>query len=194
MPRSDAALDDASLGVSLGRSVREARVAANLSMRALASRAEISQPFLSQIESGQTMPSLITLYRLAGSLGISPSALLPAEPDERTVKVTRRADAGWSRVAEVEDAAVSRVLSAGKGVSTRVSEYRVEPGRYLGDWFQSDGELTVFVADGEVRVEVEGLGGWNLEAGDSVSHPGSLRNRWSLLGDRTATILLVYAV
>ena len=55
-----AASDETQIGVGIGRQVRQARTEKKLSMRALASASEISQPFLSQIESGQTMPSLLT--------------------------------------------------------------------------------------------------------------------------------------
>ena len=73
-----AASDETQIGVGIGRQVRQARTEKKLSMRALASAAEISQPFLSQIESGQTMPSLLTLYRIANALDISPSKALRA--------------------------------------------------------------------------------------------------------------------
>jgi len=181
--------DDAEIGARLGRAIREARTAEKLSMRALASAAEISQPFLSQIESGRTMPSLVTLFRIAKVLGISPATLLPAEPDPSVIRLSRRADAKRVPVAEVENSATTRVLSNGRA---NVQEYLVAPGQYMGDWYESDGDLTVYVADGEITVEVEGHGSWDLGPGDAIAHPGTLRNRWVARGAAPVRIILVY--
>lgn len=129
------------LGPSLGRAIREARTARKLSMRALASASDISQPFLSQIESGQSLPSISTLYRIANVLGISPAGLLPSEPEPGAVSLTRAADAAWVPIAETDGAGRMREIAA---VPTRFSEHIVEPGEHMGDWFRSDGEQTVY--------------------------------------------------
>ncbi len=184
---------DALIGVSLGRAIREARSAKKLSMRALAASSDISQPFLSQIESGQTMPSLVTLYRLAKALEISPSALLPTMPEPEVVHVSRHDEGTWVPISDVPDAATTRVISSGTARFATVQEYRVERGQYMGDWFQSDGELTVYVIEGEIDVEIEGQGVWALGPGDAIAHPGAMRNRWSVRGDGPVRILLAYA-
>jgi transcriptional regulator with XRE-family HTH domain len=187
---SPASVPEAAIGGPLGRAIREARTAKKLSMRALAAAAEISQPFLSQIESGGAMPSLVTLFRIAKVLDISPASLLPAEADPAVIHVSRGADAKRVPIAEVENAATTRILSNG---TTNVQEYLVEPGQYMGDWYESDGDLTVYVADGEITVEVEGHGSWDLGPGDAIAHPGHLRNRWVARGAAPVRIILVYA-
>ncbi len=192
-PAPGASTGDAFISVSLGRAIREARAARKLSMRALATASEISQPFLSQIESGQTMPSLVTLYRLAKALEISPSALLPTMPDPDVVHVTRADAGGWVPIADVPDAATTRIISSGTARFASVQEYRVERGQYMGDWFQSDGELTVYVIEGEIDVDVEGQGSWVLGPGDAIAHPGAMRNRWSVRGEGPVRIVLTYA-
>jgi len=188
--------DDAFIGQSLGRAIREARTGRKLSMRSLAAAADISQPFLSTIENGQTMPSLATLYRIAKVLGISPSELLPAMPEpEPEVIHLSRADAGpWAPIADVPNTGMHRVISGFQARGATVQEYRIEPGQYMGDWFESDGDLTVYVVAGRITVTIEGRGQWQLEAGDAIAHPGALRNRWSVVGDDPVRIVLVYAV
>lgn len=181
------------IGVPLGRAIKEARAAKKLSMRTLATSAEISQPFLSQIESGQTMPSLVTLYRIAHALGLSPSALLPTQAAPDSILVTRHDDEGWSPIAEVANAAETRIISTAGGQGTTVQEYRMSQGQYMGDWYESDGELTVYVVEGEIAVEIDGRGTWDLGPGDSISHPGDLRNRWSAHGYDPIRIVLVYS-
>lgn len=59
----------------LGAFIREQRVAAQLSLRALASRAGISNPYLSQIERGLRRPSADILQRVADALRISAESL-----------------------------------------------------------------------------------------------------------------------
>jgi transcriptional regulator with XRE-family HTH domain len=59
----------------LGAYIREQRKAAQLSLRTLASRAGISNPYLSQIERGLRNPSADILQRVASALRISAESL-----------------------------------------------------------------------------------------------------------------------
>jgi transcriptional regulator with XRE-family HTH domain len=60
----------------LGRLIREQRERAQLSMRELAKRANISNPYLSQIERGLHEPSVRVLTSIASALELSAEALL----------------------------------------------------------------------------------------------------------------------
>jgi transcriptional regulator with XRE-family HTH domain len=59
----------------LGAFIRQQRERANLSLRRLAERAEISNPYLSQIERGIRRPSAEILSRLSRALEISANTL-----------------------------------------------------------------------------------------------------------------------
>lgn len=59
----------------LGAFIREQRTTAKLSLRALAERADISNPYLSQIERGLRRPSADILQRVADGLRISAETL-----------------------------------------------------------------------------------------------------------------------
>ena len=59
----------------LGQFIREQRQRANLSLRRLADRAGISNPYLSQIERGIRKPSAEILKRLSRALEISANTL-----------------------------------------------------------------------------------------------------------------------
>jgi transcriptional regulator with XRE-family HTH domain len=184
----------AMIGVSLGRRIRAERTAKKLSMRALASAADISQPFLSQIEGGRTMPSILTLFRLAKVLDISPSELLPAADAPNPIRVTRRDEGELIRVTEGDDSAESRVISSEAAAGATVQEYRIARVPYRGEWFESDGENTIYVIEGTVTVEIEDRGAWELRPGDALSHPGALRNRWTVDSGDGATLLLVHVL
>lgn len=59
----------------LGEYIREQRSQAKLSMRQLAERAEVSNPYLSQIERGMRKPSAQVLLQIAKGLRISAETL-----------------------------------------------------------------------------------------------------------------------
>jgi transcriptional regulator with XRE-family HTH domain len=186
------ALDDAFIGVSLGRRIRAVRTEKKLSMRALAAAADISQPFLSQIEGGRTMPSILTLFKLAKVLDLSPSELLPTTAEEADpIRVIRHGEGEFVRVTEGDDGAISRVISSAATQDATVQEYRVTTVPYQGEWFESDGQNTIYLVAGSITVTIEDRGSWTLGPGDALSHPGALRNRWSIASGDGATLLLV---
>jgi transcriptional regulator with XRE-family HTH domain len=185
--------DDALIGVTLGREIRAARTAKKLSMRALAAAAEISQPFLSQIETGHTTPSIATLFRIAKVLGISPSALLPSTPEPEPVHIIRAGEGERVPLSgEADDRAGSRILAREAERGATVQEYRIA-GPYLGDWIESDGHNVVYVVAGTLTLMIDGRGEWDLVAGDTLAHPGTLRNRWAVRSAEEAILILVHA-
>src|SRR4029077_19501903 len=67
----DAGAASASAEISMGAPIREFRLASNLSLPELASRARTSPGFLSQLERGQVNASVGTLRRLCEELGVT---------------------------------------------------------------------------------------------------------------------------
>lgn len=67
--------------------VRELRLAAGLSQRALARRAGTSQPAVARYERGAATPSWETLQRLAGACGRRLSISAEAVPDPHDVEL-----------------------------------------------------------------------------------------------------------
>jgi pyridoxamine 5'-phosphate oxidase len=60
----------------LGRAIRAARQARGMTLEQVAAHAGLSQPFLSQLELGRTLPSMRSLSRIASALGTTRQALL----------------------------------------------------------------------------------------------------------------------
>jgi transcriptional regulator with XRE-family HTH domain len=58
------------------RRLRHAREGAGLTQTALAKRAKLARPYLSQLEAVQREPSIVTVTKLARALGVKPGALL----------------------------------------------------------------------------------------------------------------------
>jgi len=61
---------------ALGQFIRDQRNAAQLSLRALAEKADVSNPYLSQIERGLHEPSVRVLSSIARALNLSAETLL----------------------------------------------------------------------------------------------------------------------
>lgn len=65
-------------GTSLGQQVRDARVAAGLSLRALARQLEVAPSYVNDIENDRRVPSEAVLRRIASELGLDADLLLAA--------------------------------------------------------------------------------------------------------------------
>ena len=105
------------LAKSIGSAARQARGALELTQEDAAERIEVSVEFYARIERGNSLPSVPTLARIAGVLGVSADALLgriafvpgaapgwqvspPTEAPEirRVVRMLRRASPGALRL------------------------------------------------------------------------------------------------
>ena len=78
------ALSPGSVAVLIGGAVREHRTGRGWSTRSLAARAGISQPFLTNIENGRTVPSLPSLYAIATALAVSCARCIGETPRKVT--------------------------------------------------------------------------------------------------------------
>jgi transcriptional regulator with XRE-family HTH domain len=184
--------DEGALNAMIGATVKSLREKSGLSMRELARRSGVSQPFLSQIERGVSAPSMITTYRLADALDVLPGALLPAPPASR-VSVIRAGEGRSIPVANRADAAAGRALVMQPGNPLEVIDYRIEPGQYISEWFELPGELAVYLISGVLDVEISGHPTVRLQPGDLVSHPADLPHRWLLVDDEPVHALLAIA-
>jgi transcriptional regulator with XRE-family HTH domain len=67
--------------LNIGEKLRAARQKQKLSLRELASRADVSPSLLSQIENGRANPSVMTLYNVAGALNVPIVFFFPESSD-----------------------------------------------------------------------------------------------------------------
>lgn len=187
---SNVDVDEQALAARTGAAIRSLRVKSQQSMRDVAAKAGISQPFLSQIERGLSMPSMVTVYRLAEALGVDPGDLLPSSAGARAT-VVRRGEGRVLPVADRPDAASGRVLIEDGERGRRIIEYRIERDQYPGTWWSPTGRVTVFVISGQLDVEVQGAPTYRLAAGDLLSLPAPVRQRWLLVDGAPADALLI---
>ena len=178
------------LSTEIGARVRRLRVEAGLSGVKLAAAAGVSQPFLSQLESGRSSVAIATLYRIARALDVQPSDLLP-EADPAEIEVVRSADAQRIPLSEDTRTASARAMFRGGRKISELYDYQISEDDYVEDWFSSDAEHALYVVEGALRVEFEGRPEIALEAGDAIFYKSRVPHRWH--SGRGARILLVVA-
>ncbi len=164
----------------LGASIRAARTRKGLSLRAVASAAEISPSLLSQVETGKTQPSVGTLYALVNVLEVSLDELLGmprradtpsgsrTSPSTITANPVQRSDENPTIVME-NGVKWERLAVEGTGlVDALLTTY--EPGSSSsveGKLMRHSGIEYGYVIEGEVTLRL-GFETHVLRAGDSV--------------------------
>ncbi|MFF2652969.1 helix-turn-helix domain-containing protein [Streptomyces sp. NPDC058045] len=184
-------VDDDRLGVLVGNEVATRRRAGGMSMRELAARAGISQPFLSQIERGASMPSMTTVYRLARALGATPGDLLPVP--EREVTVVRAGEGRRLPITESSAHTGIRALLLTDSSSLTVLEYTLTGDDVIDEWYQTAGESGLFVLEGSVAVHIQAGSTFKLMKDDFIHLPAGTFDRWSLLGSTPARVLFAFS-
>ncbi len=177
---------------ALGQRIKSLRAERQLQQRQLAEKAGLTPSLLSQIESGRLTPSLPTLGKLAGALGMPIASLFESAPNGR-VHVTRKSEYpvvsfdGTSEKWHVVGAGlfqgkiravVSTLGPRAKGVKT--DKVILEPGQMK----------LFYVVEGKVALQYNG-DSHVLEAGDSAYLDGGTPHGWQNLGYRTAKALWV---
>ena len=163
------------VSVDVSTRLRELREARGISMRTLATQSGLSANALSMIERGKTSPSVSTLYKLAGALGVSITAFFGTESEKRQViflKHDERTRLPFTR-------GMFEALG-GENFVGRVEPFMLtmESGASCGlhDMVHSGHEF-VFCLRGQLDYFVE-KETYRLEAGDSLLFASKLRHRW----------------
>ena len=84
-----AELNKEDLAKSIGRVIRVLRQERGLTLKEFGEKTGLSGPFLSQLENGRAMPSIVTLHLAADALGTTAQALLAGD-DSEPVSVVRK--------------------------------------------------------------------------------------------------------
>ncbi len=173
--------------LSLGARLRSLRKERELSQRELAEMAGLSPNAISLIERDEISPSIATLQRLAGALGVKMSYFFEAEARARVLHVR----AG-------ERPAIRGTGLTIEGLGARLDGQQMEP-FYVTLAPHADmgtgqvahvGHEFVCVLAGQVYYEIDGKA-YLLNPGDFLLFEAGLPHRWSNPGDDPATLVLV---
>jgi len=182
-----ASVGDGAVHVELGERIRAIRRLRRKTLKEVASAANISESFLSQLERGRTNATVATLQRLSTALGIEVSDLFTTNSARpRVLRNDAREFVAWGRLG-------SKALLTPKPFhSLEVVVARFEPGGSTGDepYTHGDSEELLIVVEGHVHVQL-GTEIHEVSAGDSVHYESSTPHRVSNPGDAVAEVMFV---
>jgi transcriptional regulator with XRE-family HTH domain len=179
---------DEELSDKLGATIRSRRKALGRTLQDVAKEAALSQPFLSQIERGQALPSMRSLDRIAHALGTSGISLLTGSPSGAAVDLIRAGDRA-SLVQNESDPGSRATALTPANRHLRAIEF-VGGWEEFQDYSVHHNDEMVLVLAGSYEADVDGEH-ITLGAGDSVSYPGGTPHRYRLVGDGPHRFLAV---
>jgi transcriptional regulator with XRE-family HTH domain len=176
---------------AIGARVRALREAQRLSLRDLAERSGVSAPMLSQVERGETSPTLQIAARIAAGLELRLSQLLRLDEDGIVTVVRRR-----ERRAGGADGHRYEILTPPlPGQRAEVSLHRLAPGASTGGpgdppMHEPGSRETAVVQEGTAELVVDGAR-HELRAGDAVTFDADLPHHFENPGKEEAVLLAV---
>ncbi len=172
--------------VDLGARIRTRRLARRATLRELASKAAVTESFLSQVERGVASPSIASVQRIARALDTSIAELFAA--DEAAGTVVRVHDR--RKIVYQGLGAVDEFLTRGMDGKLQVISSTIQPGGGTGDeaYTHDSDEEVVVVLEGSLDLWV-GSEHYRLEAGDAVTHSSRIPHRNTNPGPGVARVL-----
>jgi XRE family transcriptional regulator, regulator of sulfur utilization len=178
---------------SLGPRIRALRESMSLSLRDLADRSGVSAPMLSQVERGETSPTLQIAERIAAGLELRLSQLLRLDEDGAvTIVRTSERRTGPGRVRGHSYEILSPPLP---GQRAELSRHTLAPGAITGGpgdppMHEPGSRETALVESGTVALLIDGAR-HELGAGDCVTFDADLPHHFSNPGPAEARLLAV---
>lgn len=163
------------LAAALGERIRGLRHARGLTLVQLAARAELSHPFISQLERGLTRPSMASLERIARALGTSQVELLSVErrrTSARAVDIVRSDEGASGPYSE----GIARML-----VDQPRPFHPIEltaANTEFGDAFEHPEDEWMYVLAGRIELDLGSEGLRVLGPGDAAYYAGPTPHRW----------------
>jgi transcriptional regulator with XRE-family HTH domain len=178
----------------VGSRIRALREAMDLSLRDLAERSGVSAPMLSQVERGDTSPTLAVASKIATGLELTLSQLLRLDEGDgvSVVRANERLLGGHA------DGHRYEVLTPPlPGQRAEVSLHTLEPGAATGGpgdppIHEPGSRETAVVLDGAVRLVCDGIA-HDLAEGDAVTFDADLSHHFENPGRRDAQFVSVVA-
>jgi len=180
------AIDGDEVAASLGTSLKQLRKSRGLTLQQLADMCGLSQPFLSQLENGKAMPSLLALHEVARALDTNAHDLL--EPrGEMSISLVRAGDEASYQLTE---GASVRFLVHGASHRMEPNEVEADPGASTSHIGHA-GEEMVYVLAGRLKVEVDGSPSVELGVSDAYTFPATLAHNVAVVGAERSRFLII---
>jgi transcriptional regulator with XRE-family HTH domain len=185
--------DGSTAAPAVGERVRALREAMDLSLRDLAERTGVSAPMLSQVERGETSPTLAVATKIASGLELSLSQLLRLDEASHVV-VTRRAD---RRGHKRDGHSVEELTPPLPGQRAELSLHVLDPGAATGGpgdppIHEPGSRETIYLNSGRAALVLDGER-YELGEGDAVTFDADLPHHFENDGGEPAELLAVVA-
>ena len=179
--------------LAVGPRVRTLREGMRLSLRDLASRSGVSAPMLSQVERGETSPTLSVASRIAAGLDLSLSQLLRL--DEGGAVTVVRAEERAAGGARTRGHSYEILTPPLPGQRAEVSLHTLGPGALTAGpddppMHEPGARETVVVLEGRLTLHCDGTD-HVLAAGDSVTFDSDLPHRLENPGKKQSRFFAV---
>lgn len=187
-----AVTDDTPRDAHVGSRIRALREAMDLSLRDLAERSGVSAPMLSQVERGETSPTLQVAGRIASGLDLTLSQLLRLD-EGGSVTIVR---AGEGRTGGRRGGHRFEILTAPlPGQRAELSRHELDAGASTGGAgdppiHEPGSRETALVVEGDVVLHIDGEV-HELRAGDCVTFDADLSHHFENPGPDAAVLLAV---
>jgi XRE family transcriptional regulator, regulator of sulfur utilization len=159
---------------AIGERIKALRRSMHLSLRELSERSGVSAPMLSQVERGDTSPTLTVAGRIASGLELTLSQLLRLDEGKHVVVVPK----GSGRERERSGHRTEELTPALPGQRADVSRHALEPGASTGGpsdppMHEAGARETAVVTAGTLTLVVDSED-HQLRAGDAVTFDADL--------------------
>jgi transcriptional regulator with XRE-family HTH domain len=178
---------------SVGPRIRLLREGLNLSLRDLAERSGVSAQMLSQVERGETSPTIALAERIAAGLELTLSQLLRLDEADavNVVRFHERRDGGVAAYGHRFEV----LTPALPGQRLELSEHFLAPGGATGQRgdppiHEAGSRETAVVTEGKLRLYCDGAP-YDLEEGDCVTFDADLPHHFENPGKEEAVLLAV---
>ena len=179
--------------LNIGPRVRALREGMGLSLRDLALRSGVSAPMLSQVERGETSPTLAIAHRIAAGLELTLSQLLRLD-EGGSVSIVRAADVRHGEQGR-HGHAVDVLTPPLPGQRAELSRHRLDPGAATGGvddppMHEPGSREIAHVEAGSVILHIDGER-HELRAGDTVTFDADLPHRFENPGPGETSFLAI---
>jgi transcriptional regulator with XRE-family HTH domain len=178
---------------AVGARVKSLREAMDLSLRDLAERSGVSAPMLSQVERGDTSPTLAVAQKIAAGLDLTLSQLLRLDEDRHVVVVR----SGKGRTRRRRGHKLEELTPPLPGQRADVSAHTLAPGAATGapddpPIHEPGSRETTVVVEGTAELFIDGQR-HELREGDSVTFDADLPHHFENNGEADARLVAVVA-
>lgn len=179
---------------ALGLRIRSLREAMNLSLRDLAERCGVSAPMLSQVERGETSPTLQVASRIAAGLDLRLSQLLRLD-EGGAVTVVRRAKRRQGPANRDGGHSYEILTPPLPGQRAELSRHTLAPGASTGGhgdppMHEPGSRETALVESGRLVLACDGRS-YALSTGDCVTFDADLNHHFENPGTEPAVLLAI---